>query len=112
MNGNRNQWGISALIVALFLGMYGLSCYTSIYDRRISYLYDPISDDIYSVELAPSLSKYWKWGDIPVQEAVVHEARWCSIPWQATRADRGKPNGHGIAQQRLRGLECKKRKRV
>ncbi len=43
------------------LVMYLASAYDDIFDCRLAYLYDPASDDIYAIELAPMLSAPNKW---------------------------------------------------
>lgn len=61
MNQNRSGWLIGGLFIVFFVALYLISAYNDIFERRRAYLYDPESDDVYLIELAPSLNKYRKW---------------------------------------------------
>jgi hypothetical protein len=61
MNQDRSGWIIGGLVIAFLVALYLISAYDDIFERRIAYLFDPESDDVYVIELAPKLSKYHKW---------------------------------------------------
>lgn len=61
MNQDRSRWIGGGLFIAFFTVLYLISAYDDIYERQKAYLYDPESDDVYAIELAPLLSKYHKW---------------------------------------------------
>lgn len=61
MNQDRSGWLVGGLFLAFFMALYLVSAYDDIYDRRVAYLFDPESDDVFMIEMAPSLNRYKKW---------------------------------------------------
>jgi len=61
MDQNRNAWIFGCLLVAFLMALYLVSAYDDIYERRIAYLLDPVSDDVFMIEMAPSLNRYKKY---------------------------------------------------
>ena len=61
MNQDRSGWIIGGVFLTFFIVLYFASAYDDIYDRRIAYLFDPESDDVFIIEMAPSLNKYKEW---------------------------------------------------
>lgn len=61
MNQKNDKWMLVGLVIAFIGVVYFFSSYGNIFERRLSYLYDTESDDVYTIELAPSLSKDRKW---------------------------------------------------
>jgi hypothetical protein len=56
---NKLTW-ISIGVLA-FTILYLLSTYNSLFERRTAYLFDPETDDVFKIEMAPYLSEYNKW---------------------------------------------------
>tara|TARA_R110001592_G_C13173620_1_gene750073 strand:+ start:2494 stop:3126 length:633 start_codon:yes stop_codon:yes gene_type:complete len=61
MDRDRSGWITLVIISLLFLVLYIESSYSSLFERRPAYLYEPHSDDIYYLELAPWTSPNIKW---------------------------------------------------
>ncbi|MBN4058286.1 hypothetical protein JYT78_00320 [bacterium AH-315-I20] len=61
MSQDRSGWIIGGMFLAFFTVLYLVSAYDDIYDRRVAYLFDPETDDVFMIEMAPSLNRYKKW---------------------------------------------------
>ena len=61
MQQDRSGWIVGIGFLLFILVMYLWSSYNSIFERRVSYIYHPGTDQIYRVEMAPSLNRYRPW---------------------------------------------------
>lgn len=61
MKRDYSGWVGGVAIIFGLLVIYAWSSYTDLTKRQSAYLYHPKSGDIYSVSLAPIVSKYRKW---------------------------------------------------
>ncbi len=58
---DRNDWFTVIFLLFFVAILYAFNSYDDLFSRRLAYLYDPASDDVYSVQMAPSLDMYRKW---------------------------------------------------
>lgn len=55
------SWIISIVLILFIIGFYLFNSYNNMFESRMAYLYDPVSDDVFKVELAPNIHEYNKW---------------------------------------------------
>lgn len=61
MQQDRSRWIVGIGFLLFIVALYSWNSYSSIFERRVSYLYHPNTDRIYKIEMAPSLSRYEPW---------------------------------------------------
>ncbi|MAK49200.1 hypothetical protein [Marinobacter sp.] len=61
MKRDHSGWIVVFIAGAIVLSLHLVSSYSALFERRPAYLYEPKSNDVYLLELAPGLSPFIKW---------------------------------------------------